>query len=322
MNRNEAKQHIGKHVVLNHGKQGTYIAILKDLKLKPNVPWRAVVEIIGVQSIPELFHETVQNDLDKVLEENELIECPGTRIEPLNEPFNSNYTKSLALALKEKWDQIQEQNEQTETLMNYIQHELRRLKCENLLFEGNFIYYQLVKKGNQFFIYDEQKKEALSIDGCPFEFEINVNGNWVPGIYLHDTTFEIYGGKQVELQHGSTVRLNKTQFDPYQILLNELDEASLTALEKALSKLGIGHEHSVYCHNSLLMQLLNSFENKDFSGVNFISYANKNKQYVLQHHYERSLKDDRPDVTYDRFEFTSDTGERLLATYATQLSNE
>lgn len=320
MNRNDAEKYIGQKVLLKQGKNGTYICCLKELKLEPNKPWRAIVKVVGVMTVPDFnLADDDRFGIDTILKENDIIETPGQRIEPMSEPFHYTYTQSLAFALKEKWDEAERKNKETQTLLNFIQQEMRRIKHEDLLFEERFIYYQLVVKGKKIYIYDEQKNEALSVEGCPFEFEVKIKGNWQPAVFVSDTTFQLNNGKQIELSHGSTVRLNKSQFDPYQILLNELEAPSLTALERGLSKLGIGHEHCVYCHNSLLIQMLNSFEQKEFSGVNFISYSNNKTQFVLQHHYERSLLEHEPDITYDRFEFTSDTGERLLTTYATQL---
>ncbi|MBU9723887.1 MULTISPECIES: DUF2777 family protein [Bacillaceae] len=321
MDRNTAKNHIGKWVIINEGNQGQYIGILEEMKTEPNKPWRAIVRIKGVYVYPDFSLEKL--DLVKpVFKENERYECSGQKIDPFNESFSDGYNESLAYSLKDKWDEVHQINQDTEAILSLIQQELRRLNSEHLIFEASYVYYQLVKKGRSVHIYDELKRESLALDGCPFEFEIHDNGLWIPALHVKGLVFETEDGKQVELNHGSTVRLNKSQFDPYQMLLNELEEPSLHALEKGLKQLQIGHEHSVYCHNSLLIKLLSSFDEEELNGVNFISYSNDKNQFVVQHHYERGINDLGENTTYDRFEFTSDSGERILTTYTTQFSND
>ncbi|ADU30194.1 DUF2777 family protein [Evansella cellulosilytica] len=321
MDRKTAKHYIGEQVILNEGKNGQYVGILEDMKTEPNKPWTAFVRIKGVYEYPEISLNELE--LNKpFLKDNDIFKCSGQKIEPISTTFPSSYDESLKYALKLKWDQFQQINEDSEIVLSLIQQELRKLKGENLLFEESYIYYQIVKKGRQVFIYEEEKHESLSIEECPFEFEIHVEEKWLQAHYISGLTFELNNGKQIDLSHGSTVRLNKTQFDPYQILLNELDSPSLHALEKGLQKFGLGHEHSVYCHNALLVQMLSSLSRQEFKGVNFISYSNAETQYVVQHHFERTIRENDDDITYDRFEFTSDTGERVLTSYATQFSAE
>ncbi|SDY89135.1 Protein of unknown function [Evansella caseinilytica] len=319
MDRKTAKKHIGKEIILDKGSHGQYVGILEEMITEPKKPWRASVRIIGVFEYPDIHLEDLELFIP-YLKENELVECPGHRIEPYEGTFQHTYDESIAVSLKERWEEIQEINQNTELLLSLIQQELRRLHSEHLIFEDGYVYYQLVKKGRKIEIYDEEKREALAIAGCPFEFEIVVDDKWVSAVYIKDLMFELKNGRIVELAHGASVRLNKNQFDPYRILLNELEPPSLQALEKGLQKLGIGHRHCVYCHNSLLIQLLHSFNDQQFSGVNFVSYANSKHQFIVQHHYERNANG--AGMTFDRFEFTSDSGERVLTTYATQMSQD
>lgn len=320
MDRKTATKHIGKEIILNKGSHGQYIGILEEMITEPKKPWRANVRIIGVREYPDFNPEELELVVP-YLKENDLIECPGHRIEPYHGKFKLSYEQSIALSLKEKWNEFQQINQESEIILSLIQQELRRIEAEHLIIEDDYVYYKLVKKGRKVEIYDEEKREALSIDGCPFEFEVEIESKWVTVVYDEDLTFEISNtNRKIELQHGATIRLNKNQFDPYRILLNELEQPSLHALEKGLNKLGIGHQNCVYCHNSLLIQLLRSFNKEALSGVNFISYSNSKHQFVVQHHYERNLNDSG--ATFDRFEFTSDKGERVLTTYATQFSRD
>ena len=321
MDRKTAKQHIGKEVILNEGSFGKYTAFMEDMVTEPKKPWRALLRITGVYVYPDFNSDEIELILP-YLKENDQIERPGKQIELLEEHFNYSYDESVARALKDKWDKTQEINNDTEIILSIIQQELRRLHSEHLIFEDSYVYYEIVVKGRNVHIYDKEKKESLSISGCPFEFEVELDGEWIPAVYISDLTFEFNQDKQTILKNGSIIRLNKSQFDPYRILLNELASPSLIALERGLQQLGIGHEHSVYCHNSLLIQLLSSFSKQSFKGVNFLSYVNEKKQILVQHHYERTIKDQDDDITYDRFEFTSDNGERVITTYATQFSGE
>jgi len=319
MNRDEAKKYIGRQVVIDEAENGQYIAILEQIIAQPNTPWKGKVRMIGVHSYPSSI---LGSDQTLLYNDNDRIEISGKLISGLNEPTKKTFKESLAASLKIKWDEIREISDEFDKTLATIQHELRKLDFEHLIFEDAFVYYQLVKKGRDLYIYDELKKESLSLEGCPFEFEVKVNGKWKPSLYLKGFSFETNDDELVELKHGSTVRLNKAQFDPYRILMNELEDPSLHALDRGLQKLGIGHEHSVYCHNTLLIQLLSSFSNQKYSGVNFISYANGTNQFVVQHHYERTIRNNEPDITFDRFEFTSDQGKRVLTTYATQFSKD
>jgi hypothetical protein len=319
MNRNEAKQYIGRQVMIDEADNGQYTAILEQIIAQSNTPWKGKVRIVGIHSYPPSLLDSEQSLL---YNDNEIIEVSGKLIKAIAEPVKQTFKESLATALKVKWDEIRERNDEFDKTLASIQQELRKLNSEHLIFEDAFVYYQLVKKGRNLYIYDELKKESLSLEGCPFEFEVKINEKWKPSLYVKGFTFDTNDDELVELKHGSTVRLNKAQFDPYRILMNELEDPSLQALDRGLEKLGIGHEHSVFCHNSLLIQLLSSFSHKSFSGVNFISYANGTNQFVVQHHYERTIRENEPDITFDRFEFTSDQGERVLTTYATQFSKD
>lgn len=321
MNRQQGKKYIGKHVKIKI-REGQYVGVLQKIMASPNTPWKGLVTIVGILEYPPLEMDGEEVE-PMIYEYNQELEFSGQQLEALNEPFQLTYEDSLAHSLKEKWNQLRDENEQSDRKLSRVQQELRKLKSEHLIFEETFVYYHIVKKGRKLFIYDEQKKESLSLDGCPFEFEIKTGDKWKTAFYVKGLLFETIDHEEVELSHGSIIRLNKSQFDPYRILINELESPSLVALERGLEKLGIGHEHSVYCHNSLLIQLLDTFKKESLEGVNFLSYANNDTQFVVQHHYERKVKDDdSPDTTFDRFEFTSDKGERVLTTYATQFSND
>ncbi|WP_171051699.1 DUF2777 family protein [Alteribacter natronophilus] len=321
MDRRTASLNIGKPVRINEGKNGEYAGILEDVTAEPRKIWTGSVRITGVLSYPDIPSDA--NKLPAPLyRENENVFCSGNKISPLRSDHPAGYKQSIAAALAEKWNRVENEKEANESILALIHQELKRRKAEDLLYQDSYVYYHLVKKARHYYVYDEEKKEALSLDGCPFEFEIKVKGRWQKARTREGAEFELDGGRTVELKHGDVLRLNKVQFDPYRILINELDPPALQALERGLQKLEIFHENSVYCHNSLLIQLLSDVDQDMFEGVNFISYATDKHQFIVQHHYEREIFEDQPDRTYDRFEFTADTGERLITTYATELSKD
>ncbi|MBM7094588.1 DUF2777 family protein [Bacillus sp. H-16] len=321
MDRQTARSYAGKHVIINEGKNGRYVGLLEQIETKPKKIWSGIVKISGILLYPEINIESDQLP-SPLYSEGEKVFCTGNKISPLKQDFPHSYKESVNYALAGMWNEVDDQKENNESVLAMIHQELKRRKADHLLYRDVFVYYSLVKKARHYYVYDEEKQEALSLDGCPFEFEIKVKDKWKRAHNISGPTFELENGKQVDLSHGDRLRLNKSQFDPYRILINELDKPALHALERGLRKLGIFHENSVYCHNSLLIQLLSTVEEASFKGVNFISYSTEKHQYMVQHHYERDILEEEPDIAYDRFEFTSDTGERLITTYATQLSKD
>ncbi|WP_026689544.1 DUF2777 family protein [Alteribacter aurantiacus] len=321
MDRQTARSFAGKYVVVNEGKHGRYVGVLESIEAEPKKMWGGFVKITGILLYPEIHvhSETLPTPL---YDDGEKVFCNGNKISPLKQDFPYSYKESVDYALASRWNEVDDEKENNESVLAMINQELKRRKADHLLYREVYVYYSLVKKARHYYVYDEEKQEALSLDGCPFEFEVKVKDQWKRAHNVSGSTFELENKKQVELSHGDRLRLNKSQFDPYRILINELDLPALQALERGLKKLDIFHENSVYCHNSLLIQLLSTVEETTFKGVNFISYATDKHQFMVQHHYEREIMEDAPDLTYDRFEFTSDTGERLITTYATQLSKD
>lgn len=94
----------------------------------------------------------------------------------------------------------------------------------------------------------------------------------------------------------------------YPLLLNELEEVALDSLEDGLGKYKMDHGDCVSCHYSLSLQKV---------GVNFITFQKGNRILLVQHHYERKQKNT---FAFDRFEFTDQSGKRLIYTYTTQIS--
>ncbi|SDN35761.1 DUF2777 family protein [Alkalicoccus daliensis] len=321
MDRETAKQYVNKFVVINKGLYGKYVGVLNEIISEPKKPWSGKITIKGILSTP-LLDKTEQSMLPLAYEKDESVTVNGSKIDIYSGDFKLSYRESFAQALKREWDQERDILEQKENHLLLIQQELKKWQMEHVLDQASYVYYKVTKKGKDLYIYDELKEDSLLLDGCPFEFEIQIDAEWVSAWYDYDLFFRTEEGNQLKVADGTMLRLNKEQFDPYKMLTNELEPASLQALEKGLKQLNIGHENCVHCHNSLLIQLLAPPEEKQFSGVNFISYSTGSNQILVQHHYERIIKEKATDYIFDRFEFTSDKGSRSIASYTTEVSQD
>ncbi|WP_181186055.1 DUF2777 family protein [Alkalicoccus urumqiensis] len=321
MNRQEAHTFLGRHVLINEGRSGSYVGTLLDIESPAGSPWKGRVRIEGIVEAPD-FNELLTGLEPLSYEKGEEVYLPGRAVQPWHDSFELSYRQSLGASLKERWDQASEAAAQAEEKRRVLQMELRKWQMEHLLSEDAYVYYDIVQKRRTLYIYDSLKEESLTLEGCPFEFELKVQNRWEPVYYSEGRRFVTPDGEEYTAGEGDKVRLNKEQFDPYKMLLNELETPAVKALERGLSKLKASHENCMHCHNSLLVKLLGSFEQQSFQGVNFITYETPEGTLMVQHHYERDMYDDRPDRTFDRFEFTLDDGTRMITSYSTPLSND
>lgn len=319
MNRTEAEKFVNMYVSVNENNYGKYVGVLQEIITTPKKPWTGKIKIIGVLEAPG-FTDIEHGLLPLCYEKDEMIKVKGNKIEGLSSSFEMSYRQSFAHALKRVWDIETDLAEKSEHRLSIVQQELRKWQMEHVLQGNVYVYYHLEKKGTVLSMYDDSKNDTLVLEGCPFEFEIQSGADWIPAYYLNGFTFETADGRLVTVKDGDPVRLNKDQFDPYKMFINELENPALQALERGLSTFDIGHENCVHCHNSLLIQLLSSYEQRDFEGVNFISYSTGSNQILVQHHYQRKLAENMEDYISDRFEFTSDSGRRSITAYTTQVS--
>lgn len=158
------------------------------------------------------------------------------------------------------------------------------------------------------------------MDDCPFELEWYSQGQIVQGHYEGNGIFRSQGGQAHSPEEGDSFYINKNQFDPYFILRNELEPAALYSFEKALELYNLAHHDLSTCHNSLLLQLLNSQGKTEFKGVNLLTYKSEHGLIIVQHHYQRKLIKRGTDEIFDRFEFTTDQGKRSVFTYRNEMS--
>ncbi|NJP38880.1 DUF2777 family protein [Alkalicoccus luteus] len=315
MNRMEASKNIGKIVSVDHGPAGKYAARLHDVTALPKKPWTGHIEILGVLEAPEL-DEKGTSLRPLMYEKNEKTDVPGRLIAPAGEHFNQSYSESYSSALKKMWDAAREQSLEAEQWMNSVHRELKQWRREDILEEQEYIYYVLRFKSKKMYLVDQRRGEEMLLEGCPFEFEVKKDQQWVRAVYAGRRSFRTTDEEILQAVEGTELRLAKDQFDPYQMLLRELDEASEKTLVHMLKQAGLTHDDCIYCHNSLLVQMLEHPGENDLNGVNFISFQDHTRQFMIQHHYRRKLHDDRADEVFDRFEITSDDGRRSISVYS------
>ncbi|MGO4886955.1 DUF2777 family protein [Anaerobacillus sp. MEB173] len=333
MNRKEAQNHIGKLVLVDELMDGRYIGELLEVNAEPRKPWRGTIKIVAVDTYPQhVIDKNGSIQLPKpVYEYGNIHEFQSSKIEPIAEEEYMKYDDSVYKSLQEEIEKYQTEREYFTSVLKVLHEriasfqpetdsikELQETDTINDTQANEYVYYTISKENNQMILIEEENQQNLALDGCPFEFELEVNDEWESGYYINNGKFETKNGASYSLKEGQIVRLHKKQFDPYHILINELEKPALQALEKGLDTFGIDHEQCIQCHNTLLIQLLNTHQQTVFKGVNFITYHNGRQVLLVQHHYEREIIEDGNDITFDRFEFTSDNGKRTITTYSNE----
>ncbi len=325
MNRKEASNHIGKPIRVIDPLLGSYIGELVDIIAEPRKPWRGIVKINAIEQYPVQNLSDIKNEVitRPPFTSGETYEITGSKIEPVNvDDLELNFEASLRTALLNEISHFNMEKEKVSHVLNELQNELQKIDPSYTIQssrEADYQYYTIFKNSKDIYLND-QNNNLIPLSNCPFEFEINVNGHWHTVQYDDELSFVDDQTTNYEVAEGDQIRINKQQFDPYHIFINELEKPALDSLTNGLKKYEMSHEHCVNCHNTLLNQYLATNDDKYFKGVNFISYQNKNETLIVQHHYEREICTDGQDVTYDRFEFTNDKGRRLLMTYTTESS--
>lgn len=325
MNRKEANNHIGKQIRVVDPLLGCYIGELIDIITEPRKPWRGKVKIKAIEQYPVQHLSDIKEGIltRPPFANGNVYEISGSKIEPLlTDIIETDYNASLITALVNEIHHYQVEKDKISCLLNELEAELKKVDPKYELdnsSEFDFQYYTISKDEDYVFLFDENNNQ-IPLDDCPFDFQIKVKNKWINAHYESDLFFIDSNKKRHQLKKGAQIRLHKEQFDPYNLLVNELEKPALDSLNSGLKKFRIDHDDCVNCHNTLLNQYLASEDQKLFKGVNFISYQKDSLTLLVQHHYEREIADDGEDITFDRFEFTNDQGKRLLMTYTTERS--
>ncbi|WNF38090.1 DUF2777 family protein [Bacillaceae bacterium IKA-2] len=323
MNRKEANNFIGKQIRVVDPLLGNYLGELVDIIAEPRKPWRGNVKIKEIElDLAQKKLNQKQNFTPPSFVKGKTYEIAGSKIEPVTaeKELRSDFEEPVIAALLKKIDHFQTENEKTS-------HELTKLKAELKKIDPTYQFDDTIDSDFQYYTVSNEKDFYYLIDGynnqiplrdCPFDFQINIKGQWIIVQYDAELNFIDKHQQRYQVKKQTKIRLNKDQFDPYQLFINELEKPALDSLNSGLKKYQMSHNNYVNCHNALLNQYLDSEEAKHFKGVNFISYQKAGVTLLIQHHYERDISDNGEDVTYDRFEYTSNKGKRLLMTYTTE----
>ncbi|WP_227936256.1 DUF2777 family protein [Alkalihalobacillus deserti] len=327
MDRKKAQTLIGKFIKVDDGIAGSYTAILKEIHTEPRKPWRGVVEIKAVLKLPVFKHNN--NQVPRLpYQEDQILEFDGAKLsadleQAIPEPYEKSLVKSAKIFMKDLQAEqglIEEKEKMFLTYLGDLGLDLNLIDDQQIEDEKtDFIEYTFHHDGDRYILVDEQD-ERLDLQDCPFKISWKNKDQIVTGVYETNGSFLSDNGVRYTPKEGAVFIIAKEQFDPYVILLNELEPAALSSLEKNLAHHHLKHEDLVECHNSLLSQLLDAVGQKTFTGVNFLTYSGTKGLFLVQHHYERELHKYKNDKVYDRFEFTSEQGTRSIVTYTNEYS--
>ncbi|WML43339.1 DUF2777 domain-containing protein [Neobacillus sp. PS3-40] len=155
---------------------------------------------------------------------------------------------------------------------------------------------------DQWIFFDEETDEAAILDdNLQQEIEIFRLNRWKKGILVEPGKVCI--GKEVLiLRDHDLVRIRKHLIYSLERLLDGINDDAFFQFITTLNSLHFSINDCLYCYNHL--SFLTDDHRKD--GVNFMVFDNQEQICNVQHHFCYYEK------TNDRFEFTLNTGKRLI----------
>ncbi|MFD2704496.1 DUF2777 family protein [Salibacterium lacus] len=327
MNRQEASKHIGSTVIVDQGEDGVYYGRLEEVQTPPKKTWSGKVTITGLFEVPAVH----RSDVILQMKEQSIV-VPGSKIDTSKDQPEENFDSTVKTALKQVIEDLHaaaaaftsEAETWKEVKASFEEEPVTPVENnqENEEQAPAYVTYRIKKQQDHPFLYEPIYGDELELEGCPFEFEVKIQGKWHPVSHSRNFTFKDETGASVTLNEGDNVRIHTEQFQPFTILLNELEHPSRQSLLQDLENFGFSKSDLMDCHNRLLHELLQSEGTSTFKGVNFLMFQSTSSTLVVQHHYERVLKSDAQDYVYDRFEFTADNGVRRISTYTSAYSKD
>ncbi|MEC2054992.1 DUF2777 domain-containing protein [Peribacillus psychrosaccharolyticus] len=154
----------------------------------------------------------------------------------------------------------------------------------------------------QWIFFDSETDEASSLEEYVHqEVEVQRGRNWYRGtleengvVNLRRETFSLSDGEQIKIR--------KQMIYSFDALLEELDDDSFFQFVTSLNSLDFSIYDCIYSYNQL--SFLRDVHSK--SGVNFLIFDNESQICAVQHHFFYS------ENRHDRFEFTLNTGKRIM----------
>lgn len=155
---------------------------------------------------------------------------------------------------------------------------------------------------DQWIFFDEETEEAVMLeDFLQQEMEIYRLNRWKKGILYEAGKIRI-GNEVMMLRDHDRVRIRKHLIYSLERLLEGINDDAFIQFVTTLNSLNFSIFDCIYCYNHL--SFLSDENRKD--GVNFMVFDNQNEICNVQHHFCYYEK------INDRFEFTINTGKRLI----------
>lgn len=155
---------------------------------------------------------------------------------------------------------------------------------------------------DQWIFFDEETEEAAMLDDFLHqEIEIFRLNRWRKGILMESGKVRC-GNETIMLRDHDSVRIRKHLIYSLERLLEGINDDAFFQFVTTLNSLDFSIYDCIYCYNHL--SFLSDENRKD--GVNFIVFDNQEQICNVQHHFCYFEK------VNDRFEFTLNTGKRLV----------
>jgi hypothetical protein len=155
---------------------------------------------------------------------------------------------------------------------------------------------------NQWIFFDEETEEAAMLeDYLQQEIEIFRMNRWKKGVLCESGKIRI-GTDAIMLRDHDIVRIRKHLIYSLERLLDGINDDAFFQFITTLNSLNFSIFDCIYCYNHL--SFLADQQRKD--GVNFMVFDNQEQICNVQHHFFYFEK------VNDRFEFTLNTGKRLI----------
>jgi hypothetical protein len=155
---------------------------------------------------------------------------------------------------------------------------------------------------HQWVFFDHETEEASSLDDWLLrEVEVFRLKRWRKGNLQEDGKISL-GKEDILLKDHDMVRIRKSLVFSLERLLDEVNDDAFFQFITNLNAMNFSVYDCIYCYNHLTF-----FENSSQkSGVNFIVFDNGDSICSVHHHFYYYKN------TSDRFEFTLNTGKRMV----------
>ncbi|MGN1401472.1 MAG: DUF2777 family protein [Bacillus sp. (in: firmicutes)] len=155
---------------------------------------------------------------------------------------------------------------------------------------------------NQWIFFNEENDEAYPLEEyVGSEIEVFRNGRWRRGTLLEPGVAKLKQ-ETMFLHHQEEVKIKRNLLYSFERLVEELNDDSFFQFIMTLNSLSFSIYDCIYGYNQLTFLK----ERQNCSGVNFFTFDNGLSVCSVQHHFVYSAKE------HDRFEFTQNTGKRIV----------